>query len=90
MPGQSENLSNLNYPGQADLGNNLNWALEKAKMSVSIQDPRATPRHIAEQLKRFVLLAEVPQSTAPNGTSLSDAGFVLLSLKDQILVDNSR
>ncbi|EYC32989.1 hypothetical protein Y032_0002g545 [Ancylostoma ceylanicum] len=59
-------------------------------MSVSIQDPRATPRHIAEQLKRFVLLAEVPQSTAPNGTSLSDAGFVLLSLKDQILVDNSR
>ncbi|CAJ0608891.1 unnamed protein product [Cylicocyclus nassatus] len=59
-------------------------------MSVSIQDPRATPRHIADQLKRFILLADVPQPTTPNGTSLSDAGFVLLSLKDQILVDNAR
>ncbi|ETN69005.1 hypothetical protein NECAME_01115, partial [Necator americanus] len=36
-----------------------------------------------------MLLSSVFPAT-PNGTSLSDAGFVLLSLKDQILVDNSR
>ncbi|WKY16993.1 hypothetical protein Q1695_001533 [Nippostrongylus brasiliensis] len=59
-------------------------------MSVSIQDPRCTPRHIADQLKRFIQLADAPPNTVSNGTSLSDAGFVLLSLKDQILVENSR
>ncbi|KAK5973214.1 hypothetical protein GCK32_012961 [Trichostrongylus colubriformis] len=58
--------------------------------AVPIQDQRTTPRHIAEQLKRFVLVADAPQTAATNGASLSDAGFVLLSLKDQILVENSR
>ncbi|KAJ1350122.1 hypothetical protein KIN20_005840 [Parelaphostrongylus tenuis] len=59
-------------------------------MSVSIQDPRATPRYIADQLRRFVLVDDAPQPASRNAISLSDAGFALLSLKDQILIDNSR
>lgn len=71
-------------------------------MAVSIQDPRATPRSIAEQLRRFVQLADAPPTGKhfmiiiiklifiANGASLSDAGFVLISLKDHILAEGPR
>uniref|UniRef100_A0A1I7WX81 Armadillo-type protein n=1 Tax=Heterorhabditis bacteriophora TaxID=37862 RepID=A0A1I7WX81_HETBA len=57
-------------------------------MSVTIQDTRATPRHIVEQLRKFVQLADAPPSA--NGSSLSETGFVLLTLKDQILAETPR
>ncbi|CAB3399342.1 unnamed protein product [Caenorhabditis bovis] len=47
---------------------------------------RSSPRVLADQLRRFIQSSDgVP---AANGISLSDAGFVLLSLKDQILADS--
>ncbi|KAK6766378.1 hypothetical protein RB195_025967 [Necator americanus] len=52
------------FLGQVVFGARSKRGLKGADMSVSIQDPRATPRHIADQLKRFVLLADVPQSNA--------------------------
>ncbi|CCD61861.2 CLASP_N domain-containing protein [Caenorhabditis elegans] len=45
-----------------------------------------SPRVLADQLRRFI---QNPDSTpSGSGISLSDAGFVLLSLKDQILADS--
>uniref|UniRef100_A0A8R1DWT5 Uncharacterized protein n=1 Tax=Caenorhabditis japonica TaxID=281687 RepID=A0A8R1DWT5_CAEJA len=44
-----------------------------------------SPRLLADQLRRFI---QNPDSTpSGSGISLSDAGFVLLSLKDQILAE---
>ncbi|CAI5456062.1 unnamed protein product [Caenorhabditis angaria] len=46
----------------------------------------SSPRVLADQLRRFI---SNPDSTpSGSGISLSDAGFVLLSLKDQILADS--
>ncbi|CAD6193037.1 unnamed protein product [Caenorhabditis auriculariae] len=50
---------------------------------------RSSPRSLAEQLRRFVQLTDAPAG-ASNGISLSDAGFVLLTLKDHILNDSPK
>ncbi|PAV61979.1 hypothetical protein WR25_23220 [Diploscapter pachys] len=57
-------------------------------MAITNSDPRSNPRAIVEQLKRFVQYADAPPTA--NGFSLSDAGFVLLSLKEQLLGDSPR
>lgn len=53
--------------------------------------PHARSRHYVEQLKKFIQLAESPNSTAATtGVGLSDIGFLLLRLKDQLLTVDPR
>uniref|UniRef100_A0A914ERH2 Uncharacterized protein n=1 Tax=Acrobeloides nanus TaxID=290746 RepID=A0A914ERH2_9BILA len=53
--------------------------------------PHARSRHYIEQLKKFIQLAENPNSTATTtGVGLSDIGFLLLRLKDQLLTVDPR
>ncbi|CAJ0957970.1 unnamed protein product, partial [Mesorhabditis belari] len=59
-------------------------------MAVSFAEPSraASPRLVAEQLRRFLHSAEGPPNS--QGANLSDAGFVLLTIKDQLLANDSR
>lgn len=67
-------------------------------MNVTFQDPpngvlpsAQKCRQIVEQLKKFLAISENPNASASQiGTGLSDMGFLLLRLKDQLLLTDQR
>ncbi len=44
-----------------------------------------SPRQLVDELKKFIQMSEAPPTTHHAGGGLSDAGFILLRLKDQLL-----
>ncbi|KAE9555644.1 hypothetical protein FO519_001115 [Halicephalobus sp. NKZ332] len=86
-------------PGLLDFPTNvLSLFAPSFIMNVTFQDPPngALPsaqrcRQVVEQLKKFLVISENPNASASQiGTGLSDVGFLLLRLKDQLLLTDQR